>query len=131
MPPTTEIMSISANGYGKRTDPAEYREQGRGGQGVIAMNLTDKTGLLAAQLMIAEDEDILLITDDGTIIRTAADSIRICGRATQGVRLMRVEDGGKGVCGARAEAEADDEPDDPLDVPEENDAFAESAGEEE
>lgn len=74
-----KVLSITENGYGKRTDPAEYREQGRGGQGVIAMNLTDKTGLLAAQLMIAEDEDILLITDDGTIIRTAADSIRICG----------------------------------------------------
>ena len=66
-----KVLSIAANGYGKRTDPAEYREQGRGGQGVTAMNLTDKTGLLAAQLMIAEDEDILLITD-----LTARSSVR-------------------------------------------------------
>ena len=106
-----------------RTDPAEYREQGRGGQGVIAMNLTDKTGLLAAQLMIAEDEDILLITDDGTIIRTAADSIRICGRATQGVRLMRVGDGSRIVGVARAEKEdEDDETDAPENAAEESDA---------
>ena len=106
-----KVLSITENGYGKRTDPAEYREQGRGGQGVIAMNLTDKTGLLAAQLMIAEDEDILLITDEGTIIRTAADSIRVCGRATQGVRLMRVGEGSRIVGVARAEMEEeDDEP---------------------
>ena len=118
-----KVLSITENGYGKRTDPAEYREQGRGGQGVIAMNLTDKTGLLAAQLMIAEDEDILLITDDGTIIRTAADSIRICGRATQGVRLMRVGDGSRIVGVARAEKEdGDDETDAPENAAEESDA---------
>ena len=118
-----KVLSITENGYGKRTDPAEYREQGRGGQGVIAMNLTDKTGLLAAQLMIAEDEDILLITDDGTIIRTAADSIRICGRATQGVRLMRVGDGSRIVGVARAEKEdEDDETDAPENAAEESDA---------
>ena len=87
------------------------------------MNLTDKTGLLAAQLMIAEDEDILLITDDGTIIRTAADSIRICGRATQGVRLMRVGDGRRIVGVARAEKEdEDDETDAPENAAEESDA---------
>ena len=118
-----KVLSITENGYGKRTDPAEYREQGRGGQGVIAMNLTDKTGLLAAQLMISEDEDILLITDDGTIIRTAADSIRICGRATQGVRLMRVGDGSRIVGVARAEKEdEDDETDAPENAAEESDA---------
>ena len=105
--------------------------QSRGGKGIMAMRLTERTGLMAAQLLVHEDEDIMLITDDGTLIRMPVADISILGRNTQGVRLMRVEDGCKVVCVARAEAEEDDEPDDPLDVPEENDASAESAGEEE
>ena len=64
------VLAITENGYGKRTDPDEYREQGRNGKGIRAMNLTEKTGELAALLLVHEDEDILLITDDGTIIRT-------------------------------------------------------------
>ncbi len=99
------VLSITENGYGKRTSPEEYRETNRGGQGVIAMNLTEKTGLLAAQLMVKEDEDIILITDDGTVIRTAVDSIRVCGRNTQGVRLMRVGDNARIVGVARTEKE--------------------------
>ena len=103
------VLSITENGYGKRTDPEQYRETGRNGKGIIAMALTDKTGLLTAQLMVHEDEDILLITDDGTIIRTPVDDIRLCGRATQGVRLMRVSEGSRIVAVARAEKE--EEPD--------------------
>ena len=99
------VMSITENGYGKRTDPEAYRETGRGGKGVIAMTLTEKTGDLVAQLMVHPDEDILLITDDGTIIRTPVEDIRICGRATQGVRLMRVNEGSRIVGVARAEKE--------------------------
>ena len=99
------VLSITENGYGKRTDPEAYRETGRNGKGIIAMALTEKTGLMVAQLMVHEDEDILLITDDGTIIRTAVDEIRVCGRATQGVRLMRVGEGSRIVGVARAEKE--------------------------
>ena len=69
------------------------------------MALTEKTGLLTAQLMVHPEEDLLLITDDGTIIRTPVDDIRICGRATQGVRLMRVAEGSRIVAVARAEKE--------------------------
>ncbi len=105
-----QVLGITANGYGKRTEVDEYREQGRNGKGIIAMNLTEKTGPLAAQLLVQPEEDILLITDDGTIIRTTVADIRVCGRNTQGVRLMRVAEGCQVVGVARAEAEEDEEP---------------------
>ncbi|MDD3334528.1 MAG: DNA gyrase subunit A [Eubacteriales bacterium] len=104
-----QVLAITTNGYGKRTDPDEYREQGRNGMGIKAMNLTDKTGVLAAQLAVNLDEDILLITDDGTIIRMSVDSIRESGRSTQGVRLMRIAEGAQIVAVARAEQEQEED----------------------
>ncbi len=105
--PDTTVLAITSLGYGKRTDPEEYREQGRNGKGVKAMNLTDKTGDLTALLFVHEDEDILLITDDGTIIRARAADVRLCGRTTQGVRIMRLSEGSTvvGVCRAEKEEE--------------------------
>ena len=105
--PDTTVLAVTTNGYGKRTDPEEYREQGRNGKGVRAINLTEKTGELAALFFVHEDEDILLITDDGTIIRSRAADIRICGRVSQGVRLMRLAEGSRvvGVCRAEKEEE--------------------------
>lgn len=104
------VLAITENGYGKRTDPEEYRETGRNGKGIIAMRLTEKTGPLVAQLTVTEDEDILLITDEGVIIRMAVSSISQTGRATQGVRLMRLSEGAKivGVARAEQEEEADE-----------------------
>ena len=102
-----QVLSITENGYGKRTEIDEYRLQGRGGKGIKAMNLTDKTGALAGQLLVHEEEDILIITDDGTVIRTPVSSISVQGRNTQGVRLMRVQESSRVVCVARAEAEED------------------------
>jgi len=102
------VLSITELGYGKRTEVEEYRVQGRGGKGIKAMNLTAKTGALASQLLVKDDEDILLITDDGTVIRMPVDGISVLGRNTQGVRLMRVEEGCKVVCVARAEAEEEE-----------------------
>ena len=99
------ILAITEGGYGKRTSPDEYREQGRNGKGVRAINLTEKTGDLAALLLVHEEEDILLITDDGTIIRTPAKSIRLCGRTAQGVRVMKLAEGSKVIGVARAEKE--------------------------
>ncbi len=104
-----QVLSITELGYGKRTEIDEYRIQSRGGKGIKAMNLTDRVGLLAGQLLVHEDEDILVITDDGTVIRMAVADISTQGRNTQGVRLMRVDDGCKVVCVARAEAEDDEE----------------------
>lgn len=106
-----QVLAITTNGYGKRTDPEQYREQGRNGMGIRAMNLTEKTGDLAAQLAVDLDEDIMLITDDGTIIRVHVQDIRETGRTTQGVRLMRLSENAKIVCVARAERESEDEED--------------------
>ena len=103
-----QVLSITENGYGKRTDIDEYRLQGRGGKGVKAMNLTEKTGPLAAQLLVHDGEDLLIITTDGTVIRTPVSAISVQGRATQGVRLMRVDEDTKVICVARAEAEPED-----------------------
>ncbi|MDL2318617.1 DNA gyrase subunit A [Eubacteriales bacterium OttesenSCG-928-A19] len=101
--PGALVLSITTGGYGKRTDIDEYRVQTRAGKGVHAMRLTNKTGLLAAQLLVHPGMDLMLITDDGTIIRTPADDISKLGRNTQGVRLMRVGEGAQVVGVALAE----------------------------
>lgn len=100
-----QVLCVTEHGYGKRTEAEGYRTQGRAGKGIKAMNLTEKTGPLAALLMVQPEEDILLITDDGTIIRTPAEAVSLTGRATQGVRLMRVAEGSRIVDVARAEKE--------------------------
>ena len=110
--PGQQILSITTGGYGKRTDADQYREQSRNGMGIRAMTLTDKTGLLAAQLAVDLDEDIMLITDDGTVIRVPVRDIRESGRSTQGVRLMRIAQGAQIVCVARAEQEPEEEEED-------------------
>ena len=108
--PETEVLAITSGGFGKRTNPEEFREQGRNGYGIRAVKLTEKTGDLAALLLVRPEEDILLITDDGTIIRTAVNTIRVCGRAASGVKLMRLQEGARVAGVARAEQEeAEDE----------------------
>ena len=102
-----QILSITEKGFGKRTGIEEYRSQGRGGKGVRAMKLTEKTGRLVSLMHISDQEDIMLITDTGTIIRMAASDIRVIGRATQGVRLMRVGDESRVVCVTGAERDDD------------------------
>lgn len=106
----SKVLSITENGYGKLTDPEAYREQGRNGKGIKAMSLSEKTGRMVAQLTVNENEDIMLMTDDGTIIRMAAADIRETGRNAQGVRLMRIAEGAQIVTVARAEQE-EEEPD--------------------
>ena len=103
------VISITENGYGKRTDPEEYRMTSRNAKGVAAMKLTEKTGLLAAQLIVQDGEDLLLITDSGTMIRTPVDEIRLCGRVSQGVRLMRLQEGCRVIGVARAQAEEEED----------------------
>ncbi len=106
-----KVLSITQNGYGKRTALDEYRTQGRHGKGIKAMNLTDKTGLLAGQLLVADDEDVMLISDDGTIIRTGVSEISELGRSTQGVRLMRVGTGSHVVAIAPVARSDEEDPD--------------------
>ena len=86
-------LSVSENGFGKRTKISEYRLQGRAGRGVINMKVTNKTGKVLAILGVAEDTDVILITRDGKIIRTEAESIRKTGRSASGVKLVSMEPG--------------------------------------
>ena len=103
------VLAITQNGYGKRTPIEEYRLQSRHGKGIKAMNLTDRTGLLAGQLLVSQDEDIMMISDDGTIIRTEVNEISEQGRSTQGVRLMRVGEGSQVVAIAPVARSEDEE----------------------
>ncbi len=102
---TKQVLNITTNGFGKRTNADEYRPQSRGGKGVRGILLSDKTGELAAQMMVAEGEDIILLSDNGTLIRTNVDSIRVCGRSTKGVTIMKLENDSKVVAVALAEKE--------------------------
>ena len=104
-----QVLAITQKGYGKRTDVSEFRVQSRGGKGIMAMRLTERTGLMAAQLLVHEDEDIMLITDDGTIIRMPVSDISTIGRVSQGVRVMRVEEGSHIVCVTATERDEDEE----------------------
>lgn len=83
------ILAITENGFGKRTELEEYRVQNRGGRGVITYKITPKTGNIVGIRMASEDEDVMLITNSGTIIRIKVKDVSILGRATQGVTLMR------------------------------------------
>ncbi len=89
------LLAITENGFGKRTELDEYRVQTRGGKGIITYKVTAKTGKIVGIKIADEDEDVMIITDKGTIIRIKASDISILGRNTQGVTLMRANDGGK------------------------------------
>ena len=89
------LLAITENGFGKRTELDEYRVQLRGGKGVITYKITQKTGKLVGVRIATEEDDVMLITDTGTIIRMKVKEVSVLGRATQGVTLMRTTDGGK------------------------------------
>ncbi len=89
------LLAITENGFGKRTELDEYRVQIRGGKGVITYKITPKTGKLVGVRIATEEDDVMLITDTGTIIRLQVKDISVLGRSTQGVTLMRTSDGGK------------------------------------
>ena len=89
------ILSVSENGYGKRTRSDEFPLYGRGGQGVIAMQASDRNGPIVGAAQVADGDEIMLISDKGTLVRTRVDEIAVQGRNTQGVRLIRLKDGEK------------------------------------
>ena len=104
-----EVLVITENGYGKRTAASEYPVKGRGGKGIKTANITEKNGPLAGLTTVDGSEDILLITDKGVIIRFNVDSVSQTGRATLGVRLMKMEDDTKVVTMATVEPEEDED----------------------
>ena len=89
------ILAITENGFGKRTEVEEYRRQGRSGKGILTYKTTSKTGHIVGIKIVNDDDDVMLITDTGVIIRLNVRDISILGRNTQGVTLMRTSDGGK------------------------------------
>lgn len=102
------LLIASENGYGKRTNPEEFSRQKRGGSGVIAMSTSARNGKLIGATQVQDDDEIMLITDGGTLVRTGVEDISIVGRNTQGVRLIRVGEGEKLI---EVERVADDDAD--------------------
>ena len=109
--PGKTILTVTENGFGKRTDTDEYRLQSRYGKGILNYNISDKTGCVAGILMVDDSDDVMLITDDGTIIRMAAEDISKYGRVTRGVILMRLDEGVRVISIASAVKEEDEEED--------------------
>ena len=110
------VLTVTERGYGKRTPLSEYAVKGRGGIGVKNYNCTDKTGRIADVKIVTGDEDLLVITDDATIIRMAVDHISLLSRATQGVRIMRLAEGSRVIsieCTEKTPAEAAESEEEP------------------
>lgn len=103
---TKSLLTVTSNGYGKRSSLDDYRIQGRAGKGIKAGVFTEATGYLVNLKQVSEDDDIMVISDGGTVIRMHADAISKIGRATRGVRLMKLKDG---IVATVAVTERDDE----------------------
>jgi DNA gyrase subunit A len=89
---TDQLLTVTQNGYGKRTMLEEYRVQGRGGSGVMTMKITEKNGPIVAVRQVTDEDDVILASDKGKVIRTRVSEISEVGRVAQGVRLINLED---------------------------------------
>ncbi|MCG3165082.1 MAG: DNA gyrase subunit A [Bacteroidia bacterium] len=107
--PETTILTVSEKGYGKRSDIDEYRITNRGGKGVRALKVTDKTGKLIAIKDVTNENDLMIINKSGLTIRIAVEDLRVMGRATQGVRLITLKDGDKIAAVAKVDADKEEE----------------------
>ena len=103
------LLTITEKGYGKRTPIGEYTVRGRGSLGIKNYNVTEKTGKIADVKMVSPGDDILVISDDATIIRMAVDSISVLGRSTQGVRIMRLSEGSRVISIEKTERETEEQ----------------------
>ncbi|WP_131781658.1 DNA gyrase subunit A [Legionella gresilensis] len=111
------ILTATENGYGKRTDIAEYRVSGRGGQGVISIQVNERNGKVVRALQVEEGDEAMLITDKGTLVRFRIDELSVIGRNTQGVRLMNLHSGEQ-VVGMQRIVELDETQDELVDTEE-------------
>jgi DNA gyrase subunit A len=105
--PGSTLLTVTENGYGKRTTLEEYRLTHRGGKGVIDIKTGDRNGNVVATLQVTDADEVMLITNKGTLIRTRVADISVIGRNTQGVRLMGLQQEGEKVVGATRAPEAD------------------------
>jgi DNA gyrase subunit A len=99
--PGGTLLSVSENGYGKRTAVEEYRVQSRGGVGIISIHTSDRNGEVVGIAYVHDDDEVMLITQQGKVLRMVTRDIRTIGRATQGVRLIEMEEDDKVVSVAR------------------------------
>ncbi|MFZ8934102.1 MAG: DNA gyrase subunit A [Bacteriovoracaceae bacterium] len=104
---SVEILSVTENGYGKRTSASEYRRQTRGGKGILAMRLTDKNGEIISIKPVTDKDGLMIITNKGQVIRTNMDGVSLLGRTTQGVRVIRLKSGEKVVAVERIVTDED------------------------
>jgi DNA gyrase subunit A len=104
-----DILTASEHGYGKRTPVADYPKKGRGTQGVIALQTTERNGKLVGAIQLSEHHEVLLISDGGTLVRTRASEIAQVGRNTQGVTLIRLGEGESLQAIERVDASFDEE----------------------
>jgi len=107
--PGADMLTISENGYGKRTSEDEYRLQGRNGKGIKAGIFNEQTGKLVNLKQVSEDDDIMLIADDGVVIRVSANEISKIGRNTKGVKIMKIKETSKIMCVAVTKSEKSEE----------------------
>lgn len=105
----SDILVVSENGYGKRSSIEDYRITNRGGKGVKTINITEKTGKLVAIKNVTDDDDLMIINKSGIAIRMAVADLRVMGRATQGVRLIKVREDDAIAAVAKAMKDEDDE----------------------
>jgi DNA gyrase subunit A len=130
---TQSVLTATENGFGKRTSIVEYTRHGRGTKGMIAIQQSERNGRVVAATLVRAEDEIMLITDKGVLVRTRVSEIRELGRATQGVTLMALDDGSK-LSGLQrivendAGVEPDSTPDTTLDSTESPDTPAEPEG---
>lgn len=103
------ILTVTSNGFGKRTSAFEYRQSGRGGQGIATIADSERNGTVVASFPATDADEIMLVTDQGKLIRTVAGQIRIMGRGAQGVMLFRVDESEHVVSAAKIGDEGEDE----------------------
>ena len=120
------VLVASENGYGKKSPTTEYRIQQRSGKGVYTLKKTDKTGSLVSILEVVNTDDIMIITSAGVMIRQATNEIRTIGRNTQGVRLIRLDEGAKISSVAKVVKEDEDEEEEDSLSPKTDDSSAEA-----
>jgi DNA gyrase subunit A len=117
------VLTASANGYGKLTPLEDFPPHGRGGQGVIALQTTDRNGETVAALQVAPEHELMLISSNGTLVRTPVNDVSVVGRNTQGVRLIRLDEGDRLTGVERVESLGEE-----FDGPAEGDIDGASAG---
>jgi DNA gyrase subunit A len=115
-----EILTVTENGYGKRTRIEDYPIRGRGGQGVLAMAESERNGAVVGSVQVRDTDELMLITSGGILVRTRVNEVSVLGRNTQGVRMIRLDKGEKLVGLDRIETMDDEEGEEPEATPDDN-----------